>query len=202
MSLWLKTNEQGLTALVAGVGRPDETTPRYLALAEGRPAFWAGGSGPGHELVGSAVFEPGVWHSLAVSVGGDGVTHLFADGAEVASGKLALGPAAETFEMAPTVASPWHTAKHFGGWLAQVSLRRRDAASRGNAGAHRGSRGSGQPAVRGGIEGVAGADAGAGGDARSAGSGAAAAQPRSAPGAARHGSAGRRGSGDRTTARG
>src|SRR5947209_8423523 len=52
MSLWLKTNEQNPTALVAGVGRPAETSPRYLALKDGKPAFWAGGAGEGHELVG------------------------------------------------------------------------------------------------------------------------------------------------------
>lgn len=122
MSLWLKTDEGGLTALIAGVGRPDESTPRYLALENGRPAFWAGGSGDGHELAGPAALQPGAWHSLAVSVGEDGKTHLFADGAEVASGLVALGPAATVMEIAPTATPSWRGAKHFGGLLAQVSL--------------------------------------------------------------------------------
>ena len=123
MSLWLKTDERDLTSLIAGVGRPDESTPRYLGLERGRPVFWAGGAGDGHELAGSAALQPGVWHSLAVSVGADGMTHLFADGAEVASGTVALGPAAAVMEMAPTVAPNWREARHFGGLLAQVGLR-------------------------------------------------------------------------------
>ena len=122
MSLWLKTDQQGLTALLAGMGRPDEATPRYLALADGRPAFWAGGAGPGHELTGPAALQPGVWHSIAVSVDADGTAHLIADGAEVASGRVALGPASDTLQLAPTVAAAGHANEHFGGLLAEVSL--------------------------------------------------------------------------------
>ena len=127
MSLWMKTNEAGVTALVAGVGAPGESTPRFLALKEGRPAFWAGGAGEGHELAGSSALAPGAWHALRVSVDAVGKTHLFADGAEVASGVLALGPANDVLEMAPAAAGAWPGAKHFGGWLAQVSLRSGDA---------------------------------------------------------------------------
>jgi hypothetical protein len=123
MSLWLKTDEVDLTALVAGIGRPDESTPRYLALRGGRPAFWAGGQGPGHELVGGSPLSPGTWHALAVWADTDGKTHLYADGTEVAMGVLPLGPAADVFKMAPPRTPAWPDARHFGGWLAQVSLR-------------------------------------------------------------------------------
>lgn len=53
MSLWFKSDEPAQTAFVAGVGDPQENFPRYLALKDGRPAFWAGGMGEGHELIGT-----------------------------------------------------------------------------------------------------------------------------------------------------
>ena len=124
MSLRLKTEERGATTLLAGVGRPQEAFPRYLALIDGRPAFWSGGSGSGHVLEGDAVLSTGVWHSLAVSVDQQGITWLYADGVPVASGTVALGAAGDVLEMAPA-SSPWpagHALSHFGGHLAQVSL--------------------------------------------------------------------------------
>ncbi len=123
MSLWFKSDEQAQTAFVAGVGRPWESSPRYLALKDGRPAFWAGGAGEGHELLGASALTPGAWHSLAVSVDSEGKTHLFADGVEVASGNVALGASTSVLVMAPTDGSSWPGTKHFGGLLAQVSLR-------------------------------------------------------------------------------
>src|ERR1035437_1663543 len=124
MSLRLKTEERGATTLLAGVGRPHEAFPRYLALMDGRPAFWSGGSGSGHVLEGDAVLSTGMWHSLAVSVDQQGITWLYADGVPVASGTVALGAAGDVLEMAPA-SSPWpagHALTHFGGHLAQVSL--------------------------------------------------------------------------------
>ncbi|MBB5327944.1 glycoside hydrolase family 2 protein [Tunturiibacter gelidoferens] len=123
MSLWFKSDEPAQTAFIAGVGHPWEAFPRYLALKDGRPAFWAGGTGEGHELIGATPLARGVWHSLAVSVDADGKSHLLADGAEVAAGTIALGVSSSTIVMSPTKGSLWPDTKHFGGLLAQVSLR-------------------------------------------------------------------------------
>ncbi len=129
MSLWLKADEAGTTALLAGVGAMDEATPRYLALREGKAAFWSGGVGPGaHELVAPSPLTPGVWHAMAVSVDAAGMTHLVVDGAEVARAQMPLGPAAaDVLEMAPVRPMPelgsMADVRHFGGLLALVSLR-------------------------------------------------------------------------------
>ncbi len=98
MSLWFKSDEQAQTAFVAGVGRPWESSPRYLALKDGRPAFWAGGAGEGHELLGASALTPGAWHSLAVSVDSEGKTHLFeALWRAAGAGKPAVGRAWSRF---------------------------------------------------------------------------------------------------------
>ena len=123
MSLWFKSDEPAQTAFLAGVGHPEETFPRYLALKEGRPAFWAGGTGKYHELIGGTPLAPGAWHSLAVTVDAEGSSHLLADGVQVASGTIALGASTSEILMAPTEGSSWPGAKHYGGLLAQVSLR-------------------------------------------------------------------------------
>jgi hypothetical protein len=125
MSLWFKTSDPKPTTLLAGVGRPNEGFPRYLALSHGHPALWVGGSGEGHELQGTSPLVPGQWHSIAVCVDAEGKAHLYADGAEVAAGTLSLGPSSTVVELAPTeeASGPLAGAKHFGGLLAQVSLR-------------------------------------------------------------------------------
>ena len=129
MSLWLKADEAGTTALLAGVGGMEEATPRYLALKEGKPVFWSGGVGEGaHELVAPTALPAGAWHAVAVSVDAQGMTHLLVDGAEVASAQMPLGAAAaEILEMAPVRRMPelgsMAEVHHFGGLLALVSLR-------------------------------------------------------------------------------
>ena len=129
LSLWTKVDEAGTTVLLAGVGGMDEATPRYLALKEGKAAFWSGGLGEGaHELVAPTPLSAKVWHAVAVSVDAEGTTHLLVDGAEVASAHLPLGPAAaDVLEMAPVRRMPelgsMAEVRHFGGLLALVSLR-------------------------------------------------------------------------------
>lgn len=125
LSLWFKTNDLASTALLAGVGWPSETTPRYLALRDGRPVFWSGGTGEAHELQGQSPLSPGAWHSLAVAVDDQGSAHLYADGKEVAGGSLILGPSASVLNLAPAQAPPMHGFQHFGGLLAEVSLHSR-----------------------------------------------------------------------------
>ena len=130
MTLWFKTDEAAPTALLAGVGTPGESSPRYLALRGGKPVFWAGREGEGHTIEGRAVLAPGMWHSLAVSVDEQGTSHLYADGSEVATGKVILGPAGSMMNLAPTAMPPARGFSHFGGWLAEVSLNARPLESR------------------------------------------------------------------------
>jgi hypothetical protein len=122
LSLWLKTNESTPTALLAGVGRPEEAAPRYLALQQGRPVFWSGGTGEDHVLRGQAPLSPGAWHALAVAVDDDGTAHLFADGKEVSAGRVILGPSSNVLTLAPAQTHPMPGYQHFGGLLAEVSL--------------------------------------------------------------------------------
>ncbi len=124
LTLWFKTAEAAQTALLAGVGSPSETSPRYLALREGKPVFWAGGAGADHELASSATLTAGTWHSLAISTDAEG-THLFVDGTAVAASRLVLGPASPAFELAPAASASFFAPAptHFGGLLGLVSLR-------------------------------------------------------------------------------
>jgi hypothetical protein len=114
LTLWLKTGDPTPTALLAGVGHPSETSPRYLALQDGRPTAWSGAAG----ISGKTALTPGVWHALGLSVDAAGITHLYADGSEVASAKLPLGPASPVLDLAPALPG----SQHFGGWLALVTL--------------------------------------------------------------------------------
>src|ERR1700761_491133 len=58
LTLWVKPDRPNQTALLAGVGRPLETFPRFLGLHNGIPFFWAGGP---HALNSSAPLTAGTW---------------------------------------------------------------------------------------------------------------------------------------------
>src|SRR5215472_3648575 len=119
LTLWVKLDIANQTALLAGVGKPLEAFPRFLALREGKPLFWAGDS---HLLESSTPLAPNTWHSLAVFVDG-AETHLLVDGADVAHGPLPVGPATPELQIAPIV-TPTDDFHHFSGLLALVSLAR------------------------------------------------------------------------------
>jgi hypothetical protein len=121
-SLWFKSAETSPTALLAGVGSPGEDSPRLLGLLHGQPIFWSGGDAQGSMIQGHAELAPNVWHSLAVSADAQGVTHLFADGAEVGTDNVPLGPSSDVITLAPSLSSPTSKFRHFGGWLASVTL--------------------------------------------------------------------------------
>jgi hypothetical protein len=123
LSLWFKTTEASPSStLLAGVGLPDELFPRYIGLKQGHPFFWTGGDGPANLLEATAVLPAGMWHALAVSVDAEGVAHLYADGIEVASRAVALGPSAHVLNLAPIQSPPMAGFAHFAGWLADVAL--------------------------------------------------------------------------------
>jgi hypothetical protein len=119
LTLWVKPDSADQTALLAGVGDPNEAFPRYIGLRKGAPFFW---SGEQHTLDASTSLAPNAWHSIAVSVEA-AETHLFVDGVEVAHAALPIGPATPEFQLAPIV-TPDSSFHHFGGLLALVSLSR------------------------------------------------------------------------------
>ena len=86
MSLWYEAGEGAAeSVLLAGVGDPAEESSRVLALVGGRPALRYG---VGNQMVGPAMMAKGGWHQVAATFDGQ-KEHLFADGAEVATGELA-----------------------------------------------------------------------------------------------------------------
>ncbi|HEX5283459.1 MAG TPA: LamG-like jellyroll fold domain-containing protein [Bryocella sp.] len=119
LSLWVKPDTAGETALLAGVGQPLDTFPRFLALRSGKPAFWAGSEST---LESSTALAPNSWHSIAIYTEG-AETHLLVDGHDVAHAPLAVGPATPELEIAPVV-TPTSDFHHFSGLLAFVNLAR------------------------------------------------------------------------------
>ena len=119
LSLWVKSDTANQTTLLAGVGQPLETFPRFLGLRDGNSIFWAGDD---HTLETATPLAPNTWHSLAVFVDGTD-THLLVDGADVAHAPLPIGPATPELQIAPIV-TPTTDFHHFSGLLALVSLAR------------------------------------------------------------------------------
>ncbi|HEX6881671.1 MAG TPA: LamG-like jellyroll fold domain-containing protein, partial [Terriglobales bacterium] len=115
---------KGLT-LIAGMGDPAETAPRYLALRDGRLAFWMGND---NELTSTAPLSPAQWSFIAVTFDGKQF-QLYKDGAQVASGALLLGTTSRSLQLAPAKLS-WdgdarHTWEHYGGQLAGLTIVRK-----------------------------------------------------------------------------
>ncbi|HXS12292.1 MAG TPA: LamG-like jellyroll fold domain-containing protein, partial [Acidobacteriaceae bacterium] len=119
LTLWVRPDAAGQTTLLAGVGQPLETFPRFLGLRDGKPIFWAGDE---HILETSTALAPDTWHSLAVFADGPD-THLLVDGADVAHASLPIGPSTPELQIAPIV-TPTSDFHHFSGLLAIVSLAR------------------------------------------------------------------------------
>ncbi|HEV2273144.1 MAG TPA: LamG-like jellyroll fold domain-containing protein, partial [Acidobacteriaceae bacterium] len=118
MYAWVQSQDAiSLPTLVAGVGDPLEEYSRYFAVIDGKLTFWMGTE---DSLSASASLTPGTWHFLAAAFDG-GVIHLYADGAEVASGPLTLGSVTPTVKLAPQIL-PWPQAQHFAGKIAAFTL--------------------------------------------------------------------------------
>jgi glycosyl hydrolase family 2/Ig-like domain-containing protein/concanavalin A-like lectin/glucanase superfamily protein len=107
------------SALLAGVGDPLDEYSRYLGVRVGKLIFWMGED---NSLAATTPLAAAKWHFVAATFDGT-VVHLYSDGQEVASGKLALGRVGPHVEMAPEDL-PWKGAKHFGGWIARLTLLR------------------------------------------------------------------------------
>jgi hypothetical protein len=117
---WFQSNGfEPASTLLAGVGSPLEEYSRYLGVREGKLIFWMGEE---NVLTATAALTAAKWHFVAATFDG-AVVHLYGDGLEVASGKLALGRVGPHIEIAPDDL-PWKGATHFGGWIAQLMLLR------------------------------------------------------------------------------
>ena len=115
---WIRPTEAlKMPSLVAGLGDPEEEFSRYLALSADRLMLWMGKD---NSLVGTATLASGKWHFIAATFDGE-QSRIYADGAQVASGKLDLGSVSPVLEMAPPYfpASDW---RHFGGSIASLTL--------------------------------------------------------------------------------
>ena len=107
-------------SLIAGMGDTTEEYPRYLAIEGGKFTLWMGKD---NSLTTSATLNVGKWQFLAATFDGD-IFHLYSDGAEVGTGKLALGRVTPTLQIAPAIL-PWNDGQHFGGKVASLTLLRK-----------------------------------------------------------------------------
>ncbi len=114
------------TALIAGIGDPNEEYPRYLIASDGRLALWLGGK---NLLTSkSAQLTTNQWQLIAATFDG-GSYHLYLNGVEVANGSYASGPASGTLKLAPappswignkpTQSTPYQQ-MHYSGKIAQL----------------------------------------------------------------------------------
>lgn len=116
MSCWVRSDGPiPERTLLAGFGEPEGAvrTQRYLAVAGGRLAFWAGldVAGKGPALI------PGRWHHVAATY--DGVSlRLYSDGAEVFSAVFNLNDAVPLIQLSP----PGSPGAHFGGRVAHFTI--------------------------------------------------------------------------------
>ncbi|MGB6469714.1 MAG: LamG-like jellyroll fold domain-containing protein [Candidatus Acidiferrales bacterium] len=117
---WVRVEDPLQAAtLVAGMGDTAEEYPRYLG-ADARSIFlWMGKD---NTLTASVALTPAKWHLLAATFDLQEF-HLYADGAQVASGALTLGSVSPVIQMAPP-ALPWTDGSHFGGRIASLVLLR------------------------------------------------------------------------------
>ena len=107
-------------SLVAGFGDPTEEYSRYLAVDDGKVILWMGQE---NSLSGTASLAAGKWHFLVATFDGQ-MFSLYADGVQVASGKLDQGSVSAVLQIAPPFlpASNW---RHFGGTVASLTLIRK-----------------------------------------------------------------------------
>ena len=115
---WVQWNEPINTAtLLAGVGDPDEEYSRFIGLDGAHVTLSLGKDA----ISGMTSLASGKWHFLAATFDGE-TFRLYADGTEVASGKLDLGSASPVLQIAPASrSSSW---RHFGGKIAGLTLLR------------------------------------------------------------------------------
>jgi len=121
---WVNAEEAvAKPTLIGGLGRPEDEYARYLAIAPGKLILFGGKD---NSLEGPVTFGQSKWHLVAAVFDGERF-HLYFDGTQVASGKLALGSVAGVLGMAPS-ALPAPEWGHFGGRIAGLTLLRESLA--------------------------------------------------------------------------
>jgi hypothetical protein len=122
MYCWVKSDEPfPVRTLLAGFGEPtaEAGAQRYLAIMDGRPAFWSGND----SLTSPPALEPAKWIMLTATY--DGATlRLYRDGSEVAARAFQFKNAAPVMQLAPQPL-PWPDGEHFGGKIAHFTLTNR-----------------------------------------------------------------------------
>jgi hypothetical protein len=117
---WVWMDESPKTrTLVAGFGDPQEEYSRYLALDSGKVVLWGGKD---NSFDSTAALSTAKWHLVAATFDGSDF-RLYADGSQLARGKLALGAVSPILQMAPPVLQS-ATGQHFGGKIAGLTLLR------------------------------------------------------------------------------
>lgn len=117
---WFQTQEpQPVSTLLAGVGNPVEEYSRYFGIRDGKLIFRMGED---NALSVNTALSAAQWHFVAATFDGARV-HLYSDGQEVATGKLAIGRVSPNIQMAPDDL-PNKDASHFGGRIADLTLLR------------------------------------------------------------------------------
>ncbi len=115
---WVRLEEAPKqTSLVAGLGDLTEEYPRYFGVDAGHVTVWLG---QGNALSAPAAVNAGKWQFIAATFDGTNF-HLYSDGAEVGSGKLAFGGVSPLLQMAPPV-MPGSSMQHFGGEIGGLTL--------------------------------------------------------------------------------
>jgi hypothetical protein len=119
LSVWVLIDQDTpTTTLIAGIGTPDHEDSRFLGLRDGHPILRFGRS---RELAASTPISTPGWHLLAATFDATG-SHLFAEGAEVATGLPSLARLDPFLTIAPAEPLPGESFTHFGGIAAQVTL--------------------------------------------------------------------------------
>lgn len=119
MHCWVSSEEAFPAAtLLAGFGelKSSPGSQRYLAVLDGRLAFWAGSE----SVLAQAALEPARWQLLAATFDGARL-RLYLDGTEAATEKIQLQAAAPVIQLAPQPL-PWPEGAHFSGRIAQFTL--------------------------------------------------------------------------------
>ena len=118
---WVRTDEAPKGAiLLVGFGEWDAEYGRYIGVDGDKLAYW-GGKGLGFS--GNAKLAPGEWHFVGATFDGQ-VFRLYAEGAQVAEGKLDFGRVSPLLQIAPAQ-FPVQDNHHFAGKMAGVTLVRR-----------------------------------------------------------------------------
>ncbi|MGA2355383.1 MAG: LamG-like jellyroll fold domain-containing protein, partial [Terriglobales bacterium] len=118
---WVKPAEvPQAPTLVAGMGDPADEFSRYIAVDREHLILWMGND---NSISGPASFGRDKWYFVAAIFDGEKFL-LYADGIQVAAGRLDWGTVSPVLQMAPAFlpASNW---LHFGGGIAGLTLVRR-----------------------------------------------------------------------------